>query len=44
VILGGERCWVTSPAVFDRKSFSRAEIRTVPDDTLAAIPAGPDVT
>jgi predicted acylesterase/phospholipase RssA len=48
VMLDGQRRWVTGPAVLDRDApvwdSSWPHIRYIPSDTLAAIPAGPDVT
>jgi hypothetical protein len=44
VVRNGSRCWVTSPTAFDRNGFSWADIRTIPDDTLAALPVGADAT
>jgi hypothetical protein len=39
----GQKRWVTSPAVLSRLGRSWADVRTVPDGALQAIPDGPDI-
>lgn len=43
VMESGQRRWVTSPAVMDGRCLPWRHVRTVPDNSLAAIPAGPNL-
>jgi hypothetical protein len=36
--------WVTSPAAMDNRCFAWRHVRTVPDNALAPLPRGPDLT
>jgi hypothetical protein len=39
----GQLRWVTSPAVMDARCLSWRHVRIVPENTLAALPQGPDL-
>jgi hypothetical protein len=43
LLIDGVRRWIPSPAIFGRYDFSPAAVRTLSDDALRRIPAGPNL-
>lgn len=43
VVESGQLRWVTSPAAMDARCLAWRHVRIVPDNTLAALPRGPDL-
>jgi hypothetical protein len=44
LVANGQLRWVTSPTVMDTRCLSWRNVRVVPDNTLAALPRGNDLT
>jgi hypothetical protein len=44
LVTNGQKRWITSPAVFDKFWFNSSKVRIVAQNTLSALPNGPDLT